>query len=738
MKGGLKQVAAGAVALAVTIGVTASAAAQPPAPVGEWRAFGADPANTKYSPLDQITPENFTELEVAWRWRSLSAEVAESHEAIRPGPFKTAPLMIGGLVYASTALGQVAALDAGTGELVWSYDPRTYDRLERPANMGWQHRGVSYWEDEASGDARIFIATHDLLLVAMNARNGRLYPDFGADGAVDLSGSLGRPIDRSRLTHSQPLAVVGDTVIVGSIVQDGSLTRREADPGHVRAFDARTGEMKWIFHTIPQGEEFGAETWQNESWRYSGHTNVWGTMAVDEELGYVYLPTGTPTNDWYGGMRPGDNLFAESIVAVDVETGQRVWHFQAVHHGLWDYDFPTAGNLVDIRVDGRDVKAIAQPSKQAFLYVFDRVTGEPVWPIEERPVPAGSVPGEWYSPTQPFPTRPAAFDLQGITVDDLIDFTPELRDEALRIAERAQLGPIFTPPPVRGEGRPIIQSPGPGGGINWPGAAADPETGRLFVPSQTRLRAVELVEYPPPRHRRLLHRPLGAAGAGTPGAAPRQAALQAGHRHRPHYRRPRLDEPPRGRTAQPSGAARPRSAAPRRPQRHARGRPVGDEEPADRQLRRPVRRGHGRGGARDHGLRQGHRGLSGVGAAARRSLRQSRHLPVRGEAVHRRGRRHVERGRRGGADCAGLAVTGGSGAAPRADEFVGRGSADREREARRLRRGGSRSGSGSRAGATRRVPLRNSGTASWAGATHRPSRFATSSSSFRAACFALL
>ncbi len=364
--------------------------------------------------------------------------------------------------------------------------------------MGWQHRGVSYWKDDASDDARIFIATHDLLLVALDARTGQQYADFGADGATDLSTSLGRDIDRSRFTHSQPLAIAGDTVIVGSIVQDTSLTRREADPGHVRGFDARTGEMKWIFHTIAQGEEFGADTWHDESWRYSGHSNVWGTMAVDEELGYVYLPTGTPTNDWYGGMRPGDNLFAESIVAVDAETGERVWHFQAVHHGLWDYDFPTAGNLLDITVDGREIKAIAQSSKQAFTYVLDRITGEPVWPIEERPVPQGNVPGEWYSPTQPFPTKPAAFDLQGITIDDLVDFTPELREEAIRIAERAQLGPIFTPPPVRGEGRPIIQSPGPGGGVNWPGTAVDPETGRLFVPSQTRLRAVELVEYPPP------------------------------------------------------------------------------------------------------------------------------------------------------------------------------------------------------------------------------------------------
>ena len=247
----LRRLVVGALALACVAVVSSSPVrAQLSGPVGEWRAFGADGANTKYSPLDQITADNFTDLEIAWRWTSLSDEVADRNAAIRPGLFKTAPLMVGGLVYASTALGQVAALDAGSGELVWSYDPRSYDRLDRPANMGWQHRGVSYWEDDESDDARIFIATHDLLLVAMNARTGGLYPDFGADGAVDLSTSLGRAIDRSRLTHSQPVAIVGDTVIVGSIVQDGSLTRREADPGHVRAFDTRTGEMKWIFHTI--------------------------------------------------------------------------------------------------------------------------------------------------------------------------------------------------------------------------------------------------------------------------------------------------------------------------------------------------------------------------------------------------------------------------------------------------------------------------------------------------------
>ena len=267
----------------------------------------------------------------------------------------------------------------------------------------------------------------------------------------------------------------------------------------MRAYDARTGEMKWIFHTIPQGDEFGADSWQNESWRYSGHSNVWSYMAVDEELGYVYLPTGTPSNDWYGGMRPGNNLFAESIIAVDVETGERVWHFQAIHHGLWDWDFPTGPNLLDITVDGREIKALVQVSKQAFTYVLDRVTGEPVWPIEERPVPQGNVPGEWYSPTQPFPTKPPPFDRQGITIDDLIDFTPELRAEALEIVNaRTRFGPIFSPPVLRGAEKPYIQVPGAGGGASWQGAAVDPETGQLFVSSSSTHIVVEVIKYEPP------------------------------------------------------------------------------------------------------------------------------------------------------------------------------------------------------------------------------------------------
>ncbi len=482
-------------ALALVLGAELTTAQHPPP--GEWHAFGADTGNSKYSPLDQIDATNFTDLEIAWRWASISKAVADTRSEINAGLFKATALMADGLVYIATALSQVAALDPGTGALVWYYDPKTYDQLDRPANIGWQHRGVSFWRDGDTDDTRIFIATHDLRLHGLDARTGELEAGFGDGGIVDLSTTLGREIDRSRITHSSPVAVVRDTLVVGSSLTDQTTTR-EAPPGHVRGFDAHTGAMKWIFHTIPQGDEFGVDSWGNESWRYSGHTNVWGNMAGDDELGIVYLPISTPTNDWYGGMRPGDNLFAESVVAVDVETGQRLWHFQAVHHGLWDYDFPTAGNMLDITVDGRDIRAYAQASKQAFTYVFDAATGEPVWPIEERPVLAGDVPGEWYSPTQPFPTKPAPFDLQGITVDDLIDFTPELRAEAIEIADRAVLGPIFLPPTVRGQPKPIIQSPGPGGGVNWPGTAVDPETGTMFIPSQTRLRALEVVEYEPP------------------------------------------------------------------------------------------------------------------------------------------------------------------------------------------------------------------------------------------------
>ncbi len=338
----------------------------------------------------------------------------------------------------------------------------------------------------ASEDERIIIATGNRRLIALNLKTGKPYPDFGDGGWVDLTKGLGREINARLYMINSPPVVCRDIIVVGSVISDGPRSP-SMPPGHVRGFDVRTGEQKWIFHTIPHEGEFGVETWEDDSWKYSGNTNVWSTMSADNDLGYVYLPLSTPTNDWYGGHRLGDNLFAESLVCLNAETGERVWHFQAVHHGLWDYDFPCAPNLVDITVDGKAIKAVAQVSKQGFTYVFDRATGEPVWPIEEREVPQSTAPGEKTSLTQPFPTKPPAFERQGVSVDDLIDFTPELRAEALEIIKDYVIGPLFTPPILMGDDEKLgtIMLPSAAGGANWSGAAFDPETGWLYVPSMT-------------------------------------------------------------------------------------------------------------------------------------------------------------------------------------------------------------------------------------------------------------
>ena len=448
---------------------------------GEWRAYAGDQHSTKYSALDQINADNVADLQVAWSWDAAALDAATGEP---PRGFRATPLKIGDRLYVSTALNQVVALDPGTGAVEWVFDPKAYE-FEAGAHGGLASRGVAYWSDGA-GEERIVFATGGMQLFTLDPETGALDRDFGEDGYVDLMLGLGRDIDRPDYNMKSPPTICGSTIVLGSIVNDLGLTR-QMPPGHVRGYDVRTGEMKWIFHTIPQEEELEVETWENESWRYTGNTNVWSWMSCDEELGYVYLPIGTPSDDWYGGHRLGDNLFAESLVALDADTGEHIWHFQAVHHGVWDYDFPTAPNLVDIVVDGRPIKAVVQVSKQAFTYVFDRVTGEPVWPIEERPVPASTVPGERLSPTQPFPTKPPPFDRQGVTIDDLIDFTPELRQQALDIIEDYVIGPIFTPPIVAGyDGKEgLIQVPGIIGGANWPGGAVDPETGYLFVQSAT-------------------------------------------------------------------------------------------------------------------------------------------------------------------------------------------------------------------------------------------------------------
>ena len=314
-------------------------------------------------------------------------------------------------------------------------------------------------------------------LIALDAETGKPIPGFGQNGRVDLTKGLRRPFDRALYNVSSPPVICRDVAVVGATVLDsfavGKMPLKAMPPGDVRGFDVRTGEQKWVFHTIPQAGEFGNETWDNDSWKTTGNTNVWTMMSADEALGYVYLPISTPTNDYYGGHRYGDDLFAESLVCLNAETGERVWHFQILHHGLWDYDLPAAPNLVDITVDGKEIKAVAQVTKQAFCFVFDRVTGEPVWPIEERPVPQSDVPGEKSSATQPFPTKPAPFDRQGLTHDDLIDFTPTLRKQAISIIEGYNDGPLYTRPTEKG----TIAMPGIIGGANWAGAAVDPENG---------------------------------------------------------------------------------------------------------------------------------------------------------------------------------------------------------------------------------------------------------------------
>jgi len=496
---------------------------------GEWRSYAGDVGSTKYSPLEEITAANFKELQIRWHWTSIDShlvhdsgngvsrveadtvfELLQAKEPdlwtawdgvtqtrVRPSLRRliATPLMVDGVLYLSTPLYQAAAVDARTGKTLWVHDPRAYES-GMPAIAEWRHRGVAYWEN--NGQARIVWGTGDGFLIAVDAKTGLPAEDFGDNGRVDLMAGLPRATRGQRdvlnliaLSSQSPPLIIRDTIIIGSTINDKTITK-EATPGWARAFDIRTGQHKWDFHTVPQSaDEFGSDTWFDDSWRYSGNTNIWSMMSGDEELGWVYLPIGTPTNDYYGGHRLGNNLFAESLVAVDVATGQRQWHFQTVHHGLWDYDLPAAPNLLDLTVDGRSVKAVAQISKQGFVYAFDRVTGEPIWPIEERSVPTDTdLAGEAPSPTQPFPTKPPAFEYQGTSIEDLVDFTPEIREMAVQAVDGFRLGPLYTPQMLRG----TIMRPAVGGGANWTGAAVDPETGLLYVPSVNAHSVIQLTE----------------------------------------------------------------------------------------------------------------------------------------------------------------------------------------------------------------------------------------------------
>ena len=462
---------------------------------GEWVSYASDAGSTKYTSLSEINGENFDKLEIAWAWTSIDGELdlesilGSDADDISFGRLQATPLMVEGVLYMITALNQVVALDATSGELLWSFDPQAYLSGYSISPLGYHHRGVAYWSDGT--ESRILFATNDGYLHSLNANTGA--PDAAfRGGRIDMTEGIPRA-DRELLDYSGavPLGTVSPPIVVGDVLVVNQITSnrphyKERPPTWVRGYNIRTGQLIWTFHTIPQGGEFGVETWQEESWRYTGNGGVWTQMSADLELGYVYLPTEAPTNDYYGGHRPGDNLFTQSVVALNALTGERVWHFQMIHHGLWDYDTPAAPNLMNLTVDGREIRALAQVTKQGWAYVFDRATGVPVWPIPELPVPKGMIPGERTSPTQPFPTKPPAFALQGLTEDDLIDFTPELRAEAIDIIDDYVYGPIFTPaslPDQTTGKRGTIFVPSAGGGANWPGAGFDPESNVLFVPA---------------------------------------------------------------------------------------------------------------------------------------------------------------------------------------------------------------------------------------------------------------
>jgi len=457
---------------------------------GEWPTYGGDLGHTRYAALDQITAANFNNLEVAWRFKT---------DNLGPRPefnLQSTPLMVRGRLYSTGGTRRsVVSLDAATGELLWVHSE---DEGARGAAAPRQlsGRGLAYWSD--GKEERILYVTPGYRLVALDAHTGNVIPAFGRNGAVDLKADLDPSMDLTTAPiglHATPI-VASNVVIVGAAFETGANPKsRRNVKGAVRGFDVRTGRRLWIFKTIPEPGEVGHETWENDSWAYTGNTGVWAQISVDEELGMAYLPVELPTHDYYGGARPGNGLFGESLVAIDYRTGERKWHFQLVHHGIWDMDIPCAPILADIRVNGRTIKAVAQPTKQAFLYVFDRVTGQPVWPIEERPVPQGDTPGEKYSATQPFPTRPAAYARQGLSVDDLIDFTPELRAEALKAVAPYRLGPIFTPPVVSRADGPIatLAMANQAAATNWPGGSYDPETHILYVHSQSAVATLGLV-----------------------------------------------------------------------------------------------------------------------------------------------------------------------------------------------------------------------------------------------------
>ncbi len=457
---------------------------------GEWRTYGADLASTRYKPFDQINKDNFNNLEVAWRFKT---------DNLGPRPefnFQSTPLMIGGWIYTTAGTRRaVVALDAATGEMKWMHSEDEGKRGEE-APRQLSGRGLAYWSDGRS--ARIIYVTPGYRMKALDAKTGAPITSFGKNGVVDLKQDDDQTMDLITGDiglHAAPV-IAKDVIIVGAAHTEGSRPEsRRNEKGYVRGFDVRTGKRLWIFHTIPEPGEYGSDTWEQDSESYTGNAGVWAQISVDEELGTVFLPVEMPTGDYYGGHRPGAGLFGESLIAVDLKTGKRKWHYQFIQHGIWDWDLPCAPIIADVTIDGRMRKIVMQPTKQGWLYVFDRVTGEPVWPLEERKVEQSDVPMEKSWPTQRYVMKPPAFERQGVTIDDLIDYTPDLRAQAVKLVSRFKIGPIFTPPVVSTWPGPLatLMLPDVTGGANWPGGSYDPETGTFYIFTNTNIAAVGLI-----------------------------------------------------------------------------------------------------------------------------------------------------------------------------------------------------------------------------------------------------
>ncbi|MEQ9401352.1 MAG: pyrroloquinoline quinone-dependent dehydrogenase [Longimicrobiales bacterium] len=444
----------------------------------EWAFYGGDAGGSRYSALDAVDRGNVASLEVAWTWDTGDLPVPGPMQPIpgqhvQAGSFEATPVVVGDTMYLTTPYNRVVALDAATGAEYWSYDPRTVEWGRPPNGTGLVHRGVALWTGPEG--RRIFLNTR-WRLISLDAATGRPVESFGHRGEIDLTEHLLWQTNRLHYTQTSPPVVFGDLVIVGNGVWDGFVYPQDP-PGNIQAFDVHTGALVWNFNPIPQEGEFGNETWEDGSFRVKGHTNAWAPMTVDQERGLLYVGMGTPSGDYYGGDRKGDNLFAEALLCLDARTGERLWHFQHVRHGLWDFDLPGAPVLYTATVDGREIDAVAVAAKTGFVYAFDRVSGEPIWPIEDRPVPASDVPGERAAETQPFPTRPPPFSRQGFFEDDLVSLTPELNRRARELVRGLRFGPLYTPPSLEG----TLALPGIIGGGNWGGAAVDPVTGFLYV-----------------------------------------------------------------------------------------------------------------------------------------------------------------------------------------------------------------------------------------------------------------